>query len=152
MDRGLVVVESADHARTLIREAGELAAGVGADLVLLTLMDRDEYEHDLETMETIADIEGVSYTSEDIKESGRRFGRDIAREEIGDLALEYESICAVVEGGGEADRILEAAQREGCDHVFIAGRKRSPTGKALFGDTTQKVILNFDGVVSVVTA
>ncbi|MFC4989776.1 universal stress protein [Saliphagus infecundisoli] len=152
MDRGLVVVESADHARTLIREAGELAAGVGAGLVLLTLMDRDEYEHDLETMETIADIEGVSYTSEDIKESGRRFGRDIAREEIGDLALEYESICAVVEGGGEADRILEAAQREGCDHVFIAGRKRSPTGKALFGDTTQKVILNFDGVVSVVTA
>ncbi len=152
MERGLVVVESADHARTLIREAGELAAGVGADLVLLTLMDRDEYEHDLETMETIADIEGVSYTSEDIKESGRRFGRDIAREEIGDLALEYESICAVVEGGEEADRILETAQREDCDHVFIAGRKRSPTGKALFGDTTQKVILNFDGIVSVVTA
>lgn len=152
MERGLVVVESADHARTLIREAGELAAGVGAELVLLTLMDRDEYEQDLETMETIADIEGVSYTSEDLKESGRRFGRDIAADEIGDRAVEYESICAIVEGGGEADRILETAKREGCDHVFIAGRKRSPTGKAIFGDTTQRVILNFDGIVSVVTA
>lgn len=152
MERGLVVVESADHARTLIREAGELAAGVDAELVLLTLMDEDEYEHDLETMETIANIEGVSYTSEDIKESGRRFGRDIARDEIGDRAVEYESICAIVEGGDEADRILETAEREGCDHVFIAGRKRSPTGKAIFGDTTQQVILNFDGIVSVVTA
>lgn len=152
MERGLVVVESADHARTLIREAGELAAGVDANLVLLTLMDRDEYEHDIDTMETIANVEGVSYTSDDIKESGRRFGRDIARDEIGDLSLEYESICAIVEGGDEADRILQTAEREGCDHVFIAGRKRSPTGKALFGDTTQKVILNFDGIVSVVTA
>jgi hypothetical protein len=35
--------------------------------------------------------------------------------------------------------------------VFLAGRKRSPTGKALFGDQTQAVILDFDGAVTVIT-
>lgn len=151
MERALVVVESADHARSLISEAGELAAGVGADLKLLTLMDKDEYENDLQTMETIANVEGVSYSSEDIKESGRQFARDIAKEELGDRTVDYEPICEIVESGEEAHTIVTTAEREDCDYIFIAGRKRSPTGKAIFGDTTQRVILDFDGIVSVVT-
>jgi len=36
--------------------------------------------------------------------------------------------------------------------VFVRGRRRSPTGKAVFGDTAQAVILNFDGFVTVATA
>lgn len=151
MERALVVVESADHARSLIREAGVLAEGVDAPLCLLTLMDTDEYEHDLETMATIANVEGTSYRSDDVKQSGRRFADDIATEEIGDLDVRYETICEVVDDGEEARAIVAAAERNDCDHIFIAGRRRSPTGKAIFGDTAQRVILDFDGIVSVVT-
>jgi len=53
---------------------------------------------------------------------------------------------------GDRDaRIIEEADRRDADHVFVSGRKRSPTGKALFGDDTQRVVLDFDGPVTVVT-
>ncbi|GAB3039331.1 universal stress protein [Natronobiforma cellulositropha] len=152
MKRALVVVESEDHARTLIREAGELADGVGAELLLLTLMDRDGYEQDLETMATIANIEGTSYTTEDVKESGRQYARDLAKSELDGLDIEYEPVAAIIEDGDEAHRIVAVAEEKDCDHIFIVGRKRSPTGKAIFGDTAQRVILDFGGIVSVVTA
>jgi len=32
--------------------------------------------------------------------------------------------------------------------VFLTGKKRSPTGKAVFGDRSQAIILNFDGPVT----
>lgn len=150
MERALVMVESSAVSKRLVREAGELAAGVGADLKLLTTMDKDEYEDDIETMSTIADVERTSYSAADVKESGRQFATDIARVELDDLDVAYESICAVVEDGAKAPRIVDAAETHDCDYIFIAGRKRSPTGKAIFGDTAQRVILNFDGIVTVV--
>lgn len=151
MNRALVVVESTDFASRLVREAGELAAGVDAELELLATMDKDEYEHDLETMSTIADVEGTSYSAENVRESGRQFAREIARRELEDLDVEYEPLCIVLGDEPESQRIVDTATEHDCDHIFIAGRKRSPTGKAIFGDTAQGVILNFDGIVSVVT-
>ncbi|WP_247004277.1 universal stress protein [Halosolutus gelatinilyticus] len=151
MNRALVVVESTDSAKRLVRNAGEFAAGTGGELVLLATMNDDEYEHTLETMSTIADVEGTSYSSADVTESGRQFVRDIAGAELTDLDVEYEPLCAVVEDGQQARRIVATAAERDCDHVFITGHKRSPTGKAIFGDTAQRVILDFDGPVTVVT-
>lgn len=151
MNRALVIVESTDFARRLVREAGELAAGVDAELKLLATMDKDEYERDLETMSTIADVEGTAYSPADVTETGRQFARDIAAQELEDLDVDYEPLCLVLNDEPESKRIVATANEHDCDHIFIAGRKRSPTGKAIFGNTAQGVILNFDGIVSVVT-
>jgi len=43
--------------------------------------------------------------------------------------------------GDPADEILRIAEEYGVDQICIGGRKRSPTGKALFGSVTQDVIL-----------
>ena len=37
-------------------------------------------------------------------------------------------------------------------HLSSPGQQRSPSGKALFGDTAQQVVLNFPGPVTIVTA
>jgi nucleotide-binding universal stress UspA family protein len=56
----------------------------------------------------------------------------------------------VTESSGDpADQILAAADDADADLVVVAGRKRSPTGKALFGSVTQSVILNADCPVMV---
>lgn len=44
--------------------------------------------------------------------------------------------------GAPAQSILRVADRLDVDAICVAGRKRSPTGKALFGSVSQEVILN----------
>lgn len=46
--------------------------------------------------------------------------------------------------GDPATTILEVARERDVDLVCVSGRKRSPTGKVLFGSVTQSVILSAD--------
>jgi nucleotide-binding universal stress UspA family protein len=147
MERALAVVDADESTKALVREAGKLAAAVGAELVLLHVTSSDEYEEMRQTMESIPN-NPVGYSAQKAREGAEDFAADIGREGLSDIDVSYEAVGRV---GDEQSEILETAEAYDCDHLFIAGEKRSPTGKALFGDLTQSVILNFDGPVTVVT-
>lgn len=147
MERALAVVGSSEATKALVREAGELAAGVDAELVALYVTSESEYDESLEELEAIPDAD-VSYGVDQARQTARQFAEDIAGEVLADVDVECEAVGAM---GDRAEAIVEEAQINDCDHVFIAGKSRSPTGKALFGDDTQEVILSFDGAVTVVT-
>ena len=54
------------------------------------------------------------------------------------------------EAGAEpADAITSFADKEDADLIVLAGRKRTPTGKVLFGSVTQAVILDTSRAVMV---
>lgn len=74
------------------------------------------------------DLKSVSEASERLEEAG--------------FAVE------VAQSNGDAVRnILDQAAELDADVICLAGRKRSPTGKALFGSVTQDVILKSDRTV-----
>jgi len=148
MNRALVVVEDTDAHSALLREAGELAAGTGADLVLLSLEARDEVD---ESTEQFARTEGVGVV-EMIIEDARESIAAVAGEALSDLDVAYETMAAVTEPDERADEIIATAGQTDCDHVFLVGQERSPTGKAIFGDVAQAVVLNFGGSVTTLTA
>ena len=52
--------------------------------------------------------------------------------------------------GDPAQKILELAEESDSEDIYIGGRKHSPTGKVLFGSTTQAVLLNAETPVTVV--
>ena len=146
MNHALVVVTPGERGRRLLREAGAYAAGTGAELVLLTVVPEREFEEKRRAVAGIGSSDAV-YTLEQAEESAERGAMTLADEELTGVDVTYRPVGTV---GREADAILDVARSEGVDHIFLGGRKRSPTGKALFGDVAQTVLLSFDGPVTVV--
>ena len=151
MDRPLVVTDPSDRAPELIQEAGELAADADAPLHVLTVVSDEEFQNDAEVIDSIADVEGGSYNT-----TAEEYAESVANSAITDLLsnldIETEAIGRAVEDDSErADTILSVAEDNGCDYIFLIGQRRRPTGKAVFGDTAQRVILNSDQYVVTLT-
>lgn len=77
--------------------------------------------------------EGASVTQVEAVRTGR--------DRLEDVGVEVE---LVESSGNPADEILKHAQEYDADQICVGGRKRTPTGKALFGSVTQEVILGTD--------
>lgn len=151
MDHPLVVVESIDENEELLHEAGKLAASVNATVVLLSILTQEEYENNAKTLERIANRENTSYGEETRLGVARTAAEEAGKSVLREIGVEYEAVGAVVGKGSKSTKIVEVAEGYNCTHVFINGKQRSPTGKAVFGDTAQSVILNFDGLVTIMT-
>lgn len=81
----------------------------------------------------------------------RKNGVDAAQDVLSADGLEATP-CGVREDEQTADAIIEMAESVGADRVYLYGRKRSPAGKAVFGSTIQRVILNATVPVTIVPA
>lgn len=146
MPRALVVVEDTDRDRDLLERARSFAVGENTDVVVLALVTSDEYEEVAETLDTIGEVEHTTYDESAVREGLAADAADLAEDVLGD-EVAYEVRLAVSDD--QAEQIIAAAEDGDCDHVFLPGRRRSPTGKAVFGDRTQRVILDFGGYVTV---
>lgn len=116
----------------------------GTQVVILHVFDEDEVEStraNLETEDTLSvnDLasrkNGVSAAT-DVLTSG---GFDVTPH-------------GVREDARTADAILDVAESVNVDRVYLYGRKRSPAGKAVFGSTVQRVVLNATVPVTIVPA
>lgn len=145
MERALAVVEAKEATKDLVREAGKLTAGVGADLILLHVTTEAEFQERQESAGALPDV-GAEYGVGSALEGAERFAR-----EVGEEVLDDQPFTAIGRLGNPQDEILDVARQEDVDHLFIHGRQRSPAGKAMFGDLAQAIILNFDGPVTVTT-
>lgn len=145
MERVLAIVDSdsAVHER-LLAQAGELAAGVGADVLALTVVDEDEFTGSIQRKASV----GGGRSADDVTEQARATAETVAASVLESTDVDYEPAGLV---GKIPDDIVAFADEHDCDHVFVVGRHRSPTGKAVFGDIAQSVVLNFDGPVTVLT-
>jgi nucleotide-binding universal stress UspA family protein len=148
MRKALVVVDAAEGVDRIMREAAEHAVGVDGSLVLLHVTTDDEFEDNQDAMTEVTGMEGGTYDVSQASEGARQFADDLADKVLRNIDVEYETVGKV---GNKFENIMQAAQDYDCDHIYMAGRKRSPSGKAIFGDTAQRVILNFDNPVTVLT-
>ena len=62
-----------------------------------------------------------------------------AREVLEDAGIE---VTLAENSGDPGQRVVEHARESGADLISVAGRKRSPAGKAVFGSVSQSVMLN----------
>lgn len=148
MERGLIVIKEPEPHDKILREAAQQARGSDAPLVVLTFATERQLGSGIEKFEALGGVEGVTYDNEaEFVTAAEAALEEYVEEALDGIDVEYEAVVRVIDGGyGTAT--LTAAEDFDCDHVFITSQQRSPTGKAIFGDFSQRVILNFDGFVT----
>lgn len=151
MERALVALKGDETDESLLEEARQYASGDTADLVVLMMVTEEEYEKDQDVLGTIAAEEKTSSNPRKPAEYARTVAKQTATDQLKGSDVEFDVVGKLLAEGEHDETILEVADEYGCDHVFLQGRRRSPTGKAIFGDTAQSVILNFDGYVTLKT-
>lgn len=147
MTRALVAIEDPDRDRPLLERAAAFA-DADTELVVLALATPDQHEQVVETFESIGRTEHTTYDEDDVSEALSADAADLLGDVL-DGTVAYDLETAVADSDEQADVVLDVAERAGCDHVFLPGRRRTPAGKAVFGDRTQQVILGFEGFVTV---
>lgn len=156
MERALVVVEAAEDldvrpteaSKEITRLAGELAAGVGAKVFVMHVTEENRYQDRLDRLASVEELD-VQYDVDTAAKGAQQFAANVANEVLADIEVDVTAIGRL---GDVESKVLTVADDFDCDHLFITGRQRSPTGKAIFGDLAQSLILNFDGPVTVTTS
>ena len=92
MDQPLVVFDEDDT--KLLTEAGELAAGVDAELTVLSLMTAEEFREARETLDVVAQEEHTNYDDSVVIDAAKRQARDVVEDLYDDLDLEWKIIGA----------------------------------------------------------
>lgn len=137
-DRVLLAIgpDDRDVLDDLVDTVINLAAPSNARVSLLYAFPRDDYEAVMERMDIDTTTSGltpdeVAQRHESVRGPGDR---------LESLDIEYE--IQGISGGNLSDKVVRTIERSGADIAVVGGTKRSPTGKAMFGDHAQQVLLN----------
>jgi nucleotide-binding universal stress UspA family protein len=119
----IAAVSDAEPDVQIIREAAALAAA----------FDDELHAVHVRTYDSLSDEE-ESQTDETIKERTAA----VAADAIADVDVPAVAVGRI---GQPAAELLEYVSAVETRYIVIGGQKRSPVGKALFGSTTQQVLL-----------
>lgn len=146
MKRILAVITPTEAAVELLEEAGTIAAAMDVELVVLALALEGS---DHSSRDAMRDWKTFEDTGSDEADTAHQFAKHFGAQVLDQVNVDYLPVGDDVDDTRPSGKIIDVAENHGCDHIFVTNRSRSPAGKALFGDTTQSVILNFDGFVTV---
>jgi nucleotide-binding universal stress UspA family protein len=125
-----------DSLDTLVDATIDVAAPTDATVYLLYVFPRDDYE-------TVMDQMGIDTTTSGLTPDEVAKRHESVREpadRLESLGIDYE--IRGVTGGNPADQVVRMIEQIDADVAVVGGTRRSPAGKAMFGDHAQQVLLN----------
>lgn len=137
LDTVLLAVGPGDEDRSgqLAETVLEVAKPADATVVLAHVFTSTEYDEVLDRLEFDRTVDEIEPDAVAARHSTIRELQTILDEHD----VDYEIRGAV---GDHGQSIVDLAASADADRVVVGGRRRSPTGKAVFGSTAQEVLLS----------
>lgn len=136
----LAAIEENERSERVATIAHDLALTYDDTLAALHVIPTEDYEAYREAIMEIPEFREFSIEQE--VESAREYARTYVERAVDDV--EPGIIEAHGRVGDVSTEILNVAAELEPRFLVISGRRRSPVGKALFGSTAQKILLNAD--------
>ncbi|MFD1647846.1 universal stress protein [Haloarchaeobius litoreus] len=156
----LAAVDGEDGSEVTVETGADLARAFDEELEVLHVMSEDHYEsvrgrltsedsvtYPIETKGQISVSSGDGNSSGGYTIDAAANDAAAVADQVVETALGDAPDVTVTTKGrvGEATQeIAQELERTDARYLVIGGRKRSPVGKALFGSTTQSILLNTD--------
>jgi nucleotide-binding universal stress UspA family protein len=128
--------EDPDLTDRLAATTADIAGPADAEVVVTHVLDESEYR---DARDRLNFADGTEVTPTTI--ARRNVGVRKLADELERAGLESTTYGRLSDGTSKGERLAEVAEDVGADMVVVGGRRRSPTGKALFGSTSQDVLL-----------
>jgi len=124
-----------DHVERLLDAVIAVAKPADATVYLLHVFTNDEYDQLMDDL----DLDPTSGALQPDELASRHDSVKTPAEKFDELGINYE-IRGVV--GNPDTEVVRIADELDIDQLFIGGAGRTPTGKAVFGDHAQQILLN----------
>lgn len=129
----IAAIDRSDRAQTVLSQAATLAEKFGDSIHAVHVMKRSE----------VVETEGESISKGEVTDLDELRDRAaaVAAEVIEDhpVGVETETVGLI---GNPADEIVRYAEERDAQYVVVGPRRRSQTGKILFGSVAQDILLN----------
>lgn len=135
----LAAIDETERAKAIVTLANDLATAYDDTLVVLHVIPREDYEAHRDEIRDLPGFENFSISQK--VDSAAGFAQQLVNETLDDPTVEIKARGRI---GDVADETLAEAANVDPQYLVIGGRRRSPTGKAIFGSSTQKILLNAD--------
>lgn len=136
----VAAVDRSDRARSVIRQARELADAYGVELHAVHVRDAAESTSDEATKYALEEVDAM--VEDDRDQRATEIAREIV-EEI-DGSGEFTPVGLT---GDPAPTLLDYADEHEAECIVVSARKRSSFDQVLFGSVTQSLLLNADRAV-----
>ncbi len=142
----LAAVDENRSSREIVKVAGDLSEAFDERLAVLHVIPSEGADEHMQALRTFPEFKDMSISDE----MGRaaEFAETIVEE--ASLSIDADRIEIHGEVGDPGEQVVKVADEIDARHLVIGGRKRSPVGKALFGSTTQSILLNANCPVTTV--
>jgi nucleotide-binding universal stress UspA family protein len=127
----IAAVNRSDQADDVLDEAYALAGAFDEPIHVVHVLSRSEF---IELGTTQAE-KGDFVDMDDVKD----VAQDIAAKAASHLKCSSEAVGLV---GKPPVQVVDYAADHNARYIVVGGRKRSPTGKLIFGSFTQSILLN----------
>ncbi|MFC6905201.1 universal stress protein [Halalkalicoccus tibetensis] len=126
--------EDEDRAKRLAETVIDVAEPTGATVILSHVFTDREFDQVVDRLDFDA-----SDSPDPSDVASRHVTTRTIAQSLDAADVDYEISGSI---GDRGETIVELAKEVDADRVIVGGRRRSPTGKAVFGSTAQEVMLS----------